>query len=118
MEGYVKMDLFLPWTPMTRIIRPQRIVHLTRSWPHLHFLHNSLPGSHMLALPSGTRWMDVRCEGLRVARLCSQMGQPNPLWCLEIVYYTPIKRVLIENRLIEFENGAPVMEEVSVRQHE
>jgi hypothetical protein len=95
---------------------PRRVVHLARSLDHLYFLHRYSPSSHLLGLPAHCTWGEIdQCRNyVDFQRLCATMRNPNPIWSMEIVYYTPIKRLLIEDCLIEFESRIPTMESVEV----
>ena len=116
-----KMDIIAPYT--IRFMTPKRIVHIATSMDHLCFLHRFRPASHLLALPKQMKLTGIdECmeKGLDMHRLCSIMGRPNPIWSMEIVYYTPIKRLLIEDRLIDFESGfaTPTLEYVDVQREQ
>ncbi len=102
--------------PSIFVVGPRRVVHLARSLDHLYFLHRNSPPAHLLGLPAYCKWWEVEQCGKHVdfQRLCATMGKPNPLWSMEIVYYTPIKRLLIEDRLIDFESRLPTLESVDV----
>jgi hypothetical protein len=97
---------------------PKRIVHVARSLDHLYFLHRYSPTYHVLGLPSHIKWIEIeQCrKHVDFQRVCATMGKPNPLWSMEIVYYTPVKRLLIEDRLIEFETQIPTVEWVDLVQ--
>lgn len=109
------MDILAPFVFTSG---PKRVVHIARSLDHLYFLHKNSPLSHLLALPPQFRWMDIKhCwKCVDVKRVCATMGKPNPLWSMEVVYYTPVKRLLIENRLIDFES-APTLEVVDIQRY-
>jgi hypothetical protein len=87
----------------TRHRSPLRIVHMTKSWEHLEYLHKYRSYSDLLALPPSFKWTEMKYHTVNMSRICSCMGFPNPIHSLEIVYYTPIKRLLIEDRLIDFQ---------------
>jgi hypothetical protein len=101
----------------TFLYGPKRVVHIARSLDHLYFLHQYRPVSHLLGLPTHCKWMEIEhCrKHVDIQRICATMGKPNPLWSMEIVYHTPIKRLLIEDRLIEFQSLKPTLEFVEVR---
>ena len=83
---------------------PFRTVHISKNMEHLNFLQKYRHPSHLLAFPPSFKWKDLdQYHGLDMSRICACMGFPNPIWSLEIINNTPIKRLLIDDRLIDFQ---------------